>query len=66
MIAAVGNMFGVVGVATAAELVPIKSFNKEGEALTSTIVSGIDWAIQNEINVLNMSFGTSEPSLAMF
>lgn len=64
-IAAARNGRGVVGVAPKAVLVPIKAFDENGESRLSSVVQGIEWAVQNKIHVLNMSFGMEEASLSM-
>ncbi|WP_202076669.1 S8 family peptidase [Caldalkalibacillus salinus] len=41
-------------------LYSIKAFNKDGSASLSSILSGIDWAIRQNIRILNMSFGLDD------
>lgn len=64
-IAAINNKFGVVGVAPQAEIYGVKIFNRMGNGYISDIVAGLDWALQNKMQVVNMSFGTTRPSKAM-
>jgi subtilisin len=64
-IAAVNNSRGVVGIASQARLYAIKAFDREGNSSISDIVRGIEWAIRQNIQVLNLSFGSSEPSEAL-
>lgn len=59
IIAAVNNSIGVVGMAPAADLYAIKVLNRNGSGWLSDIIEGIDWAIANRIQVINMSLGTS-------
>lgn len=56
---------GVIGVAPEAGLIPIKAFNEKGEARISAVIQGIEWAVNNQIQVLNMSFGTNQASFAL-
>ena len=58
-IAAADNGVGVVGVAPAAQLVPVKAFDAAGESTWSIVICGIDYvaAHASEIDVANMSFG---------
>ncbi len=54
------------GVAPSANLVGIKVLNSAGSGSTSTIISGIEWAITNKsaygIKVINMSLGSTGSS----
>ena len=61
-IGAVNNKIGVVGVAPQVHLFAVKAFNKDGTAKLSDIIKGIDWCINNKIQIINMSFGFNEPS----
>ncbi|OEF99418.1 hypothetical protein BHF71_02205 [Vulcanibacillus modesticaldus] len=61
-IGAVNNEYGVVGVAPKVDLFAIKAFNKDGTAKLSDIIKAIDWSIENEMDIVNMSFGFNEPS----
>ncbi|OIQ08951.1 subtilisin E precursor [Moorella thermoacetica] len=65
IIAALNNSFGVVGVAPRAEIYGVKIFNRQGDGYISDIVAGLDWALKNKMQVVNMSFGTSHPSQAL-
>jgi subtilisin family serine protease len=49
------------GVAPNAEIVNIRALNSTGEAEEDEIISGIEWCIENEIDVINMSFGYEGP-----
>jgi subtilisin len=65
VVAAVNNKIGVVGVAPAARLYAIKAFNARGAATITNIIRGIEWGIDNGMDILNMSFGsgTGTPAL---
>ncbi len=56
-IGAVRNGSGVVGVAPKASLYAVKVLDKNGSGQYSWIVDGIDWAIANHMQVINMSLG---------
>lgn len=64
-IAALNNTFGVVGVAPKIRLYNVKAFRKDGSASLADIIEGIEWCIQNKIQVINMSFGSNEKSEAL-
>ncbi|MBU5437607.1 S8 family serine peptidase [Tissierella sp. MSJ-40] len=61
-IAALNNSVGVVGVAYDAELYAVKVLNSQGSGSLSGIAKGLEWAIQNNMNIINMSLGSSQPS----
>lgn len=60
VIVAQNNDFGIVGVAPDVELYPVKVLDEFGEGEISDIVKGIDWCIENNIQVINMSFAIEE------
>jgi subtilisin family serine protease len=64
-VAALHNRFGVVGVSPITQIYAIKVFDREGNANNSDIIRGIEWAIRQQIKILNMSFGTDQRSDAM-
>jgi len=58
-IAAVDNDFGVVGVAPEALLYGIKVLDKSGSGWLSDILEGLQWCIDNQIDIVNMSLSAS-------
>ncbi len=64
-IAAVANEKGIVGVAPDVELYDVRAFGPDGTAEIADIVEGINWAIENNMNIINMSFGTTENNFAL-
>lgn len=60
-IAALDNEFGVVGVAPEASLFGVKVLDRKGSGWISQVIAGIDWAVQNEMDVINMSLGSDSP-----
>ena len=56
-VAALDNEEGVIGVAPGAELYAVKAFNRKGIGFVSDIVDGLNWIIDNNMQVVNMSFG---------
>ena len=64
-IAALNNSVGVLGAAPAARLYAVKVLDASGSGSYSNIISGIQWAINNGMNVINMSLGGSSGSTAL-
>ena len=64
-LAAAGGTRGMMGVAPRSLLYPIKAFDHNGSAYVSDIVLGIDWCVQNKIDLINMSFGMKSRSKAL-
>jgi subtilisin family serine protease len=57
---------GVIhAVAPGAQIVPIRAFDARGYTSMFTVMEGVYAAIDQEIDVLNMSFSTGEESLAL-
>jgi len=65
IIAAVDNEIGVIGVASEADLYAIKALDAYGDGYVSDIVEGIEWCIENDIDIINMSFGMANDSLLL-
>lgn len=59
IIAGVDNEIGVIGVAPGASLYAVKVLNSSGSGYVSDIILGIQWAITNGMQVINMSLGSS-------
>lgn len=58
IIAAENNSIGVVGVAPKAKIYGLKVLDRNGSGYLSDIIEALDWAIQNKLQVVNMSLGT--------
>ncbi len=58
-IAALNNTIGVVGVGPQIDLYAVKVLDRRGSGYLSDIIEGLDWAVANGIQVVNMSLGTS-------
>ncbi len=59
IIAAVDNEIGVIGAGPKIDLYAVKVLNRNGSGYLSDIIEGLDWCIANDIDVINMSLGTS-------
>ncbi len=55
IIAAEQNGSGVVGIAPEAELYAVRVLDGAGFGLVSWIISGIEWAVMNQMDILNFS-----------
>jgi hypothetical protein len=62
IVAADLNGVGVVGVAPAASLYALKVLSNDGTGYISDLVQAVDWAIANNLDVLNFSLGTTYDS----
>lgn len=62
IIAAVDNQIGVVGVAPATELYAVKVLGDDGSGSFETVARGIEWAIENEMDIISMSLGSNAGS----
>ena len=59
------NGAGVAGVCWSAAVMPVKFMTAAGEGLTSTVVEGIEYAVENGAKVVNASFVSSSRSRAL-
>lgn len=59
------NHRGIVGVSPEVDIYDVKSFAADGTAGLTSILKGLDWSIRNKMQVINMSFGMSQPSEAL-
>jgi len=62
IIAAADNTIGVVGVAPKANIYAVKVLNKSGTGYISDIIAGIQWSVDNGMDIVNMSLGSNYPS----
>lgn len=56
---------GIYGINPNVELYSVKVLDENNSAPISRIIEGIYWCIENDINIINMSFGTSKYSYAL-
>ncbi|NBI28331.1 S8 family serine peptidase, partial [Chengkuizengella marina] len=64
-VAALDNELGVVGVAPKADLYAVKVLDEEGNGSYDQVIEGIQWAIDNKMNIISMSFGGESHSQAL-
>jgi subtilisin len=65
VIAAKNNSIGIVGVAPDAEIYAVKALDSRGNGTTTTIMSGLDWAISQNVDIINMSLTTPYDDVGM-
>ncbi len=64
VICASENGFGTTGVNPYATLYSVKVLDDNNQSPLSRVIEGIYWCIENDIDIINMSFGTSQYSEA--
>ncbi len=57
IVGALDNDIGVIGVAPEASLYAVKILDQNGNLQMSALLSGIQWSVDNNMQVINMSFG---------
>jgi subtilisin family serine protease len=57
-IAALDNTVGVVGVAPGVSLYAVKVLDRRGSGSLTWVINGINWAVQNDMDVISMSLST--------
>lgn len=65
IIAAQDNDFGVVGIAPEAQIYAVKILDQEGQGNLSDVVAGINWAIEQQMDIINLSITSSEGSFIL-
>ena len=65
IIGALANSKGIVGMAPAVELYSVKVLQDDGKGTLSALIAGLDWAVENGIDIVNMSLGTSTDTNAL-
>lgn len=65
IISGLNNTFGVVGVAPTIHLYSIKVLDQYGNGNYSDVIAGIEWAISNNIDIINMSLGGKRRSKSL-
>jgi len=57
IVGALDNDIGVIGVAPEVSLYAVKVLKSNGNTVASSVLSGIEWSVDNNMQVINMSFG---------
>lgn len=64
-IAAMDNKLGVVGVAPKVDLYSVKVLDSNGAGTYGQVIQGIEWAIENRMDIVSMSFGGTEQNQSL-
>lgn len=64
IIGALDNNIGVKGIAPDAELYALKVFDEDGIGYTSDVIRAIDWSIEHNIDIINLSLASKVGSAA--
>lgn len=65
IIGAKNNKTGIIGIAPDSQIYSIKVLDSNGEGYLSDIIAGIDWAITNKMDIINLSLGSPHSSSAL-
>ena len=65
IIGALDNDIGTVGVAPDAELYAIKALDAAGNGRQADMIAGIEWAINHQVDIINISITSKEGSTAL-
>ena len=66
IIGAKHNGIGVAGVAPDTQIYAVKSIKSDGFGDVVDVLKGIDWSIENNMDIINLSFGDLESSDALY
>lgn len=64
IISALNNDYGTTGVASEAEIYAVKVLKNTGTGSLTDIIAGFDWAIEQGVDIINASLGTTYNSVA--
>lgn len=62
IIAAKSNSHAIVGIAPDVQLYAVKSMDQVGEGTLQDVLEGLEWSIQNNMDIINLSLGTDTHS----
>ncbi|MBM7551686.1 S8 family peptidase [Thalassobacillus pellis] len=65
VIAAQNNDIGTLGVSPAVELYAVKALDEDGMGNQTDVMAGIEWAMDNEVDIINLSITSPYSSIAM-
>ncbi|WP_088104358.1 S8 family peptidase [Halalkalibacter urbisdiaboli] len=65
IIGAKNNQSGVIGIAHEVSLYAVKVLDRRGEGYTSNVIEGIEWALKQEVDLINLSMGGRTKSASL-
>lgn len=65
IVAGLKNNTGIIGLAPSVDLYSVKAMNAFGSGSTESLVSGIEWALKNKMDIINMSITTDDNDVAL-
>lgn len=65
IIAAKNNSYGTVGVAPDVQLYAVKALPASGSGNLNDVLEGVQWAIQNDMDIINLSLGSESNVTAL-
>ncbi|MCF6410094.1 S8 family peptidase [Pseudalkalibacillus salsuginis] len=65
IISAEQNTIGTLGVAPEASVYAVKVLDKDGNGSQASVISGLEWAIKNDIDIINLSLTSPQGSYAL-
>lgn len=60
IISAKNNNIGIKGIAPSADIYSAKILDKNGNGTIKNLIKGIDWAIKQDVDIMNLSFGMNK------
>ncbi|WP_347862221.1 S8 family peptidase [Salimicrobium sp. PL1-032A] len=59
------NGRGIVGIAPEADMFAVKALNRDGDGWESEIIKGIEWAMEQDVDIINLSLTSCSASIPM-
>ena len=66
IVAAADNLIGVIGIGPEIGLYSVKVLDKKGRGWLSDLIDGLDWCIEKNIQVINMSLGSLQDNPSFY
>lgn len=66
VIGGINNNIGIVGVAPNINIYAIKALDNQGIGYVSDIIEGLNWCVNNGINIVNMSFNLNTDNKSLY